>query len=158
MQCKLVGKLFEVVNAIISSEKVPRDYGTGHLLYHSELHFIEIVSRNPETNAIALSEIMNVTRGAVTQTSNKLEKKGVIERYSKPDNKKEKYYRLTELGNTLRKAHLKHHADANGQMCEYLRSLNDAEKEVIVQFLDRVSDAMPICVFDCTHQDGDRAC
>lgn len=37
-----------------------------------------------------------MTRGAISKMAKKLIKKGIIESYQKPDNKKEIYFRLTE--------------------------------------------------------------
>lgn len=154
MQCTIVNSLFDVLRSMMETEKEAKDYGTGHLLYHSEMKFLEMVYRNPEANAIELSEALKVTRGAITQMGKRMEDRGFVLRFSKPDNRKEKYYRLTDLGKTLRQAHQQYHAKANEQMCQYLRSLTQEELALIMQFLGKLSELMPLCAFDCIHPDA----
>lgn len=152
MQCRVVGMLFDVVEALQDAERAPKDYGTGHMLYRSELSFLMEVSGRPNLNSIELSKRLNVTRGAITQLGNRLEGKGYIERYARPDNKKEKFYKLTALGQSVCVEHEKHHAQANARLREYLCSLSEAETDTIMEFLGRVSDSVPISIFDCAHK------
>lgn len=157
MQCQIVSVLFQTLRSLLEAEKQPRDYGTGPL-YRSELALLERVRRSPGINAAELSRGLRVTRPAITQMGGRLEEKGLIERFSKPENKKEKYYRLTELGEATWQAHAAHHAAANQEMCAFLRGLDDGEKQVILQFLTKAGEALPISNFDCTCQDTQDAC
>lgn len=153
MYCQVINRFFSAMAALAEAEKAPRDYGTGHLLYRSEMSFIEAISSRPDPSAIELSELLGVTRGAVTQMGGKLEEKGFIEKYSRPDNKKEKHYRLTDSGRELVGAHRQYHEMANSRMCEYLCSLGDEKKEVIAEFLDKLTETAPISDFECYNRD-----
>jgi DNA-binding MarR family transcriptional regulator len=75
----------------------PKDYGTGDLLYFTELHTITVVARNKEVNMTQLSDIMGVTRGAISQTINKLVRKGLILK-TNITNRKEVNLTLSEKG------------------------------------------------------------
>jgi DNA-binding MarR family transcriptional regulator len=71
----------------------------------SEVHCIEYIGRNTDSNVTRLAESLYMTRGAVTKITQKLLLRGLIESYQKPDNKKEIYFRLTEQGQAVYKIH-----------------------------------------------------
>ena len=148
MICNIVDKYFLTLSMIYEDEKSPKDYGTGHFLYGSEINFIIAVNNNPESNAMELSKILNITRGAVTQYGNKLEKRGIIYRYFKKGNKKEKYYSLSDIGQNIIQNYYDCHNEANRNICNYFSSLSIDEKEIIFSFLDRVAK-YPISKFNC---------
>ena len=77
----------------------------------SEVHCMEYIGRNADSNVTKLAESFYMTRGAISKMTKKLIKKGVIESYQKPDNKKEIYFRLTKQGQVINKVHEKLHKE-----------------------------------------------
>lgn len=77
----------------------------------SEVHCIEYIGRNADSNVTKLAESFYMTRGAISKMTKKLIKKGVIESYQKPDNKKEIYFRLTSQGQAIYKVHEELHKE-----------------------------------------------
>jgi DNA-binding MarR family transcriptional regulator len=75
----------------------PKDYGTGDLLYFTEIHTISMVGKNKEINMTRLAEMMGVTKGAISQTIHKLVHKNLILK-SNSTNKKEFNLKLSEKG------------------------------------------------------------
>jgi DNA-binding MarR family transcriptional regulator len=75
----------------------PKDYGTGDLLYFTEIHTITVVGKNKELNMTQLANIMGVTKGAISQTIRKLVGKNFILK-SNTTNKKEINLKLSEKG------------------------------------------------------------
>ncbi|GGH80758.1 DNA-binding MarR family transcriptional regulator [Pullulanibacillus pueri] len=71
----------------------------------SEVHCIEFIEKNRETNVTKLAESFYMTRGAMSKLTKKLIKKGLIENYQKPNNKKEIYFRLTDQGKVIYNIH-----------------------------------------------------
>ncbi len=67
----------------------------------SEVHCIEYIGRNVDSNVTKLAESFYMTRGAISKIAKKLMQKGIIESYQKPENKKEIYFRLTEQGKAV---------------------------------------------------------
>lgn len=151
MQCDVIHSLLSTVSALKQEAKRPKDYGTGDVLYYSEAKMLEVIHRNPELNAVQLSRLMNISRGAVTQMSNKLEEKGYIIRYLQEGNKKAKYYQLTERGKLIKEKHDHYHREANGQICNYLKSLDKHEMTIIMSFLNEIKD-LPISEFECSER------
>jgi DNA-binding MarR family transcriptional regulator len=78
-------------------DKKPKEYGTGDLLYVSEIHAIYLVGKYPELNLTRLSELAGVTKGAVSQMVKRLVSKRYIAKY-KITNNKEVNIRLSDKG------------------------------------------------------------
>lgn len=148
-QCEIAKKFFEMISAITTKQKIPQEYSDGQILYHSEIDLLEKISQNPRINASELSRQFGVTRSAVTQMSSRLLEKGLIEKYSINENKKEKYFRLTAAGEAAQRLHLEYHRDASEEMRDYLCSLDAKEKEIIIQFMEKMQKCMPVCAFPC---------
>ena len=71
----------------------------------SEIHYIEYIGRNADSNLTKFAEAFYMTRGAVSKITRKLTDKGLVESYQKPDNRKEIYFRLTRQGKQIDKIH-----------------------------------------------------
>lgn len=119
---------------------------------------LDAIHRHPDANATELSQALGVTRSALTQMGARLVEKELVERYARPDNKKEKYFRRTALGDATWDAHQACHAEANQEMCAFLRSLTADEKRLILKFLGKVESAMPITRFDCQCHEDKKPC
>lgn len=75
----------------------------------SEVHCIEYIEKNKDSNVTKLADSFYMTRGAISKLTKKLIKKELIESYQKSDNKKEIYFRLTEKGRAVYDIHEKLH-------------------------------------------------
>jgi DNA-binding MarR family transcriptional regulator len=80
----------------------PKDYGTGDLLYFTEIHTIAMVGKNREINMTRLADMMGVTKGAISQTIRKLVSKNFIVK-SSTNNRKEINLRLSGKGKIVYK-------------------------------------------------------
>lgn len=94
---KLIDLFLKILHLYSVISRKPKDYGTGDLLYFTELHTITMVGRNDEVNMTQLAEIMGVTKGAISQTIRKLVHKNLIIR-TNINNRKEVNLRLSEKG------------------------------------------------------------
>ena len=128
---------------ISANDKKPKSFGTRHKLYQSEIHFIDAIGLDGGYSASELSEKLGVTNGAVTQVSDKLLKKKLIEKYKKQGNKKTVYFKLTEEGAVAYKNHEKFHADFNAKLVSYLTSLSKKEFDAIARLAELVDINIP---------------
>lgn len=149
MNCKVAERFFQVFNVLQDEMRQPRDYGTGLQLTHSEVGFLDVVHEEQGANVSRISQRLGFTKGAITQTYQKLMQKGLIEQYNREGNKKEKYFRLTELGERTREGHQQFHEEANQSLCDYFSSLKEGEADVILGFLDHLNECTPFCEFPC---------
>jgi DNA-binding MarR family transcriptional regulator len=93
----LIDLFLKILHLYSVITRKPKDYGTGDLIYFTELHTISVVAVNHEINMTKLAEIMGVTKGAISQTIRKLVSKNLIQK-SNINNKKEVNLKLSEKG------------------------------------------------------------
>jgi DNA-binding MarR family transcriptional regulator len=97
----------------------------------SEVHCIEYIGRTADSNVTKLAESFYMTRGAISKMTKKLIKKGVLESYQRPDNKKEIYFRLTEKGKAVYSIHEELH-----------KGFQERDKAVFEQVTEEQLDSM----------------
>ncbi|SFM00212.1 MarR family transcriptional regulator [Pelosinus propionicus] len=97
----------------------------------SEVHCIEYIGRNVDPNVTKLAESFYMTNGAISKLTKKLIKKGIIESYQKPENKKEIYFRLTEQGKIIYEIHEELHNE-----------FQERDKAVFAQVTEEQFDSM----------------
>ncbi len=90
--------ILSIVNKVNTFENSPHNFGTDELLYASELLMIESLGYRPNVNVTEYAENHGITKGAVSQLVNKLEKKGLVARHKHPANQKEVLLELTTKG------------------------------------------------------------
>ncbi|PEA76532.1 MarR family transcriptional regulator [Bacillus wiedmannii] len=105
----------------------------------SEVHCIEYIENNVDSNVTQLAEAFYVTRGAISRMTKKLIKKGLIESYQKSENKKEIYFRLTEQGKEIYKIHEELHKEFQDRDKAVFEQVTDAEFDIIINFVDKYS-------------------
>ncbi|WP_330652425.1 MarR family transcriptional regulator [Paraclostridium sordellii] len=105
----------------------------------SEVHCIEYIGRNVDTNVTKLSAYFYMTRGAMSKLTKKLMKKGVIESYQKPDNKKEIYFRLTEQGKEVYKTHEKLHKEFKERDKAIFEQVTEEQFDSMLNFIEKYS-------------------
>lgn len=77
----------------------------------SEVHCIEFIGKNQDSNVTKLASSLFMTRSAISKITKRLVKKGYIESYQKPDNKKEVYFKLTGKGKEVFEVHERTHQE-----------------------------------------------
>lgn len=77
----------------------------------SEVHCIEFIEENEDSNVTKLAESFYMTRSAISKLTKKLIEKGLIESYQKPENKKEIYFKLTKQGYDVYNVHEELHKE-----------------------------------------------
>ena len=105
----------------------------------SEVHCIEYIARNVDSNVTKLAESFYVTRGAISKLSKKLIKKGAIEAYQKSDNKKEVYFRLTEEGEQINKVHEELHKEFQERDKAVFEQITEEQYDSMLRFIEKYS-------------------
>lgn len=150
MYCKVTDQIFGIVRLLEEERKKPKDYGNGILLYHGEMQFLEILVRYPSENVSRLSERLGITKGAITQMVEKLKQKELILTVTRNDNKKEKYFSLTDKGLAVIEQHRYLHKQSNENICQFISTLDDKEANAVFRFLEHIKQAVPFCEFQCS--------
>ncbi|MGL4740750.1 MAG: MarR family transcriptional regulator [Sarcina sp.] len=101
----------------------------------SEIHCIEFIGENVDSNVTKLAEAFYMTRGAISKLSKKLIEKNYIESYQKADNKKEVYFRLTKQGKEIYTTHEKLHKEFHERDKSVFNQVKDAEFDSMLRFI-----------------------
>ena len=107
---------------------------------NSELHCIEVIGKLEHPNGVKLATLLSMTRGAVTKLAKRLLQDGLIESYTRSDNKKEIYYRLTSTGEVLFKEHEVAHTKWEERDIAFLSSVPIKEQQVVLEFLQKFNN------------------
>lgn len=110
------------------------DYGV------SEIHCIDLIGKIENPNVSKLSESMNMTRGAISKICKRLLNSKLIDKYKKPDNDKEIYFKLTELGEKLYKNHEIKHKQWEERNNKFFKNIDKKEQEVVASFLKKFNN------------------
>ncbi|PGO29018.1 MarR family transcriptional regulator [Bacillus cereus] len=105
----------------------------------TEVHCIEYIENNADSNVTQLAEAFYVTRGAISRMTKKLINKGLIESYQKSENKKEIYFRLTEQGKEIYKIHEELHNEFQQRDKAVFEQVTEAEFDSIINFVEKYS-------------------
>ena len=103
----------------------------------SEVHCIEFIGENVDSNVTKLAESFYVTRGAISKLAKKLIKKGIMESYQKPDNKKEIYFRLTGQGKVINKVHEGLHKEFQMRDKAVFEQVTEEQFDIMISFAEK---------------------
>lgn len=153
MYCKVTEQIYGIARLLEEDRKKPKDYGNGVLLYHSEMQFLDTIARYPDENVSGLSDRLGITKGAITQTVEKLKQKDLIITITRKDNKKEKYFSLTDKGQATLEEHRYHHQQSNENICKFISTLDTKEADAVFRFLEQMKQSVPFTEFRCNCKD-----
>lgn len=105
----------------------------------SEVHCIEYIGTNVDTNVTKLAQSFRMTTGGITKITKKLIDKGLIESYKRPNNKKEIYFKLTDQGMKVYKVHEKLHKEFQERDKNVFEQFNDEEFDMMLSFVELYS-------------------
>jgi DNA-binding MarR family transcriptional regulator len=105
----------------------------------SEVHCIEYLGKNADSNVTRLAESFYMTTGAISKLTKKLIKKGVIESYKKPDNKKEIYFRLTKEGQRVFNVHEELHKEFQERDKSVFDQMSKEQYDSMISFMENYS-------------------
>lgn len=103
----------------------------------SEIHCIAYIGEDEDSNVTKLAESFDMTRGAISKLTKKLIKKGLIESYQKPDNKKEVYFKLTEQGKAIYNIHEEMHRELKDRDQPFFEQVTGEQLDVILGFAEK---------------------
>ena len=76
---------------------------------YSDIHVVAAIGDLPEPNVTAIADHLNLTKGAVSKITKRLQKAGVIDAYQRAENQQKIFFRLTKDGRFLYEEHDKRH-------------------------------------------------
>jgi len=106
----------------------------------SEIHCIDFIGKIENPNVTKISENMNMTRGAISKICKKLLNSKLIDKYKKPENDKEIYFKLTKSGEELYKRHEIKHKQWEERNNNFFKNVDREEQEIVASFLKKFNN------------------
>ena len=130
----LVSLVMAAVDRILHVEKGQVLEAEGIKLHPSEIHVLLFLHARPGANASEIAERFGITKGAVSQTLSRLEKKGVLTKDRNPESQTELVISLTGRGVRLLKEALRLKAAAEKKFDAALAQLTEPDREAVGKF------------------------
>ncbi len=128
---RITNRIIRLANKYKRLDSKALNFGTGDLLFPSEIHIIEAIGKNYGSTVNELCRKFSVTKGAVSQIVNKLTKKRLLSKKRNPDFHKEIILSLTERGKKAFEGHERLHRAMDEEL---YRKVLDFKKEDIESF------------------------
>jgi DNA-binding MarR family transcriptional regulator len=137
---QIAGQIRRVINRSIILEKRSIVHHEGLRLYPSEIHLLQVIREEADLSAGEMARKLGLTNGAVSQTLNRLEKKGVIMKTKDPALKNRLTVTFTETGITALRRFEEGREATMKAFSTYLAGLSERERSVIGGFLFRLEE------------------
>jgi len=116
-----------IINKMAAVEKTPRDFGSGDLLYRSEVHTLKAIGENAGANITALARYAGTSKSAVSQMVDRLVRRDLVEKYRNPENDKDILLRLTHRGRIAFLGHEQYHLKIHARVEQRLKEMTTEE-------------------------------
>ena len=135
---KLVGKILDSIAILNSLDKKRVIIFEGQKLHPSEIQLLMFLYHVQDTNITAIADKMDLTKGAISQTLSRLQKKGIISKEMFPEKKNELQVQFTEQGSLLMGLLNKGKVSLERKYLRYIKTLSAKEKQIIAEFLEKM--------------------
>lgn len=121
----------------IKEEKLPQDAIDGINIL--ALHVLQAIGNKQPIRAVELTEEMEITKGATSKITARLIRKNLISKEHKPDNKKDVYYQLTDLGTRIFKIHDDLHKQERADLKKLLDKFSEKQIQDTTDVLNEIN-------------------
>ena len=136
----LAEQILRITNKLIFLEKKSIIKHGDLKLYPSEIHLIDVIAKGQDINASKMAARLGVTKGAVSQTLARLEKKGILYKTKDSQNKNELTVHFTSLGKKVLEEQKKLQTTFYEEYAKYFSNVSEKEEVIIMGFLKKMGD------------------
>lgn len=104
----------------------------------NEVHLIVVIGKNQPLNLVKLSELLEVSRSAITQSVRRLTKKNLVTFEFAQDNEKNKYLILSKKGVEVFNIHKGQQEHIEKAIFSVLRNYSDEDLQMVMKLMDDV--------------------
>ena len=105
---------------------------------------MDVIAKGQDINASKMAARLGVTKGAVSQTLARLEKKGILNKIKDPQNKNELTVHFTPLGKNVLEEQRKLRATFYEQYAKYFSNISEKEEVIIMGFLKKMEGFLDV--------------
>ena len=136
---QVIEKHIILIEKTAKNSNKARCFGTDVEIYRSEIHIINVIGNQEDIHISEIARKFGVTKGAISKTIKKLEKKELVIKVIDVRNQTRILVRLTEKGKLAYKNHEKYHNKYDKDMFLYLENLTEDELDILDKFLEKAS-------------------
>jgi len=134
----IINTLLDIIYISIDFEKEVRNYGTDVEIAGSEIYLLKMIVEMENAYITALAEEMKITKAAVSQTTKRLGRKGLIVKTVAPDNKSKNILHLTKKGLRAHEEHMKIEKEVRERMVQAADILPAKDLRKTAEFLGAI--------------------
>lgn len=135
MYKQIINKFIEAVNKYNEGGEY-KNYGTPWKFSKSEIHMIEVIGDNKGISITEAAKILGVTKGAVSQSVNKLIQRGMVKKERVSQQEKTVALFLTEDGIKPYTGHMEYHKNFIAHFKNGLDKYSKEDCERVIEILD----------------------
>lgn len=140
----IMDPLMKVCSKLNEIGTAPKDFGTGELLYTSEIHTIVAIGKNPGISLTEIADILGVSKSAVSKFVKNLLSKDYINKNKAINNNRQVMFHLTSKGETAFAEHEIFKSTLFKDVNNIIATTSSEELELIENFLDSVYEALSL--------------
>ncbi len=142
MQLDLFETSYRLINKYNQKTQKPKQYGTEDFLYVAEVHMIDTIGAHDKITTTKLAEFLGITKGAVSQTTNKLVEKGLIEKHQSQERRNEIHIVLSEKGKMVFDYHQSIHKKTQDKITNILDGMTEESIDAIRTIVDLMDEML----------------
>ncbi len=139
---KIIKLYFKSMKTMATIESTPRDFGTGDMLYSSEIHTVVEIGKHPGCSLTELAAYLDITKGGAGKFVKKLLLKELITKTQLPDNKKEVIFNITEKGKVAYEHHELFEQRRFGEIYKVMRTMGEEDMKKLEGFLVKLNQIL----------------
>ena len=116
---------------------LPEGIVSSHIRYMDMIQ--ELQKQKDHVKVSDLSDVLNIPRPGVTRTIKEMEKRGLVQKVSSPDDRRVTYLSLTERGMEISE---KYNENYFNELTPYLDGISEADADCMVQTIQKFYDIM----------------
>lgn len=138
----LIRQVSSLLNTVLNLEKSRTFEVRGQRVYPSEVHLLLLLAERPQANATELAGSLGLTKGAISQTLTRLEKKGLVLKTRDTARKNALNVEFTKLGVEITEYFQEKTTIMQKRVEEYCDTLAEDDREVIERFLEHLNETL----------------
>lgn len=135
---ELMEVIYDVSDKINAYNNVPKQYGTDDFLSMLEAHTISIIGDREKISITEIAKAKHKTKGAVSQTIEKLSKKGMLTKDQHPTDKRLYVLNLTEKGKKVYNVHKEKDRIAFNRFLDRLEGYEEEDFNIVIDILSKI--------------------
>lgn len=143
----LLEQFYKINGKINKMRSTPIRFEGTEPLNTAAIHLIDVIGKHPEYNVTQIAQTLGNTKGAVSQMTAKLERKGLLEKRQAAASDKEIQFVLTDEGRKVYDGHERLHAELYQRLECLFRDFTPED----VEKLKKAGDAIDECLTEYGH-------